>query len=511
MSSQSGPSAAPLTGIGLIGAAIVLSLANFMVVLDTTIANVSVPHIAGGLAVSPSQGTWVITSYAVAEAITVPLTGWLVQRFGGVKVFLFAMLGFGAFSLLCGLAPTFSTLVAFRVLQGLCGGPIMPTSQTLLLTIFPKERSGQALGIWSMTVVVGPIAGPLLGGTISDNIGWSWIFFINIPVALGVAFGAWKLLRAHDTPTRRVPVDYVGLGLLILWVGSLQIMLDKGKELEWFASTTIIGLAIVAAIGFVSFLIWELTSENPIVNLRIFRHRGFVVGVTTLSVTFGTFFATVVLIPLWLQTSIGYTATWAGYASAFNGALAVVMSPIVAKLMGKIDLRALISFGVCGVGVIGLWRAHFTTDITFWGVALTFLVQGFFLPFFFVPTTALTLSSVLPEETASAAGLSNFLRTCGAAFATSIMTTAWDDTGTEKRSLLVGHLNGVQQTAESLTAHGFTYDQAIGQIDRLVQVQSTMLATNHLFLVSSVLFALAASVVWLAPKPKHAAPAGGGH
>ena len=508
--SNPGPAPNPLVGPALIGAAVVLSLANFMVVLDTTIANVSVPHIAGGLAVSPSQGTWVITSYSVAEAITVPLTGWLVQRFGGVKVFLFAMLGFGAFSLMCGLAPSFSMLVAFRVLQGLCGGPIMPTSQTLLLTIFPKERSGQALGIWSMTVVVGPIAGPLLGGTISDTIGWNWIFFINIPVALAVAFGAWTLLRRHDTATRRVPVDYVGLGLLILWVGSLQIMLDKGKELEWFSSTTIVALAIVAAIGFLSFLIWELTSENPIVNLRIFRHRGFVAGVITLSLTFGTFFSTVVLIPLWLQTSIGYTATWAGYASAFNGVLAVVMSPIVAKLMGKFDLRVLISFGVVGIGMIGLWRSHFTTDITFWGVALTFLAQGFFLPFFFVPTTALTLSSVRPEETASAAGLSNFMRTVGAAFATSIMTTAWDNVGTAKRSLMVGHLNDVAQTTGSLTGKGLSHDQAIGQINQLVQVQSTMLATNQLFLTTTLIFLFAASVVWFAPKPKGPATAGGG-
>ncbi|CAN7232926.1 DHA2 family efflux MFS transporter permease subunit [Phenylobacterium sp. LjRoot225] len=511
MSAQ-GATPQPLTGAALLGAAVLLSLANFMVVLDTTIANVSVPHIAGGLAVSPSQGTWVITSYSVAEAITVPLTGWLVQRFGGVKVFVVALLGFGLFSMACGLAPSFSLLVAFRVLQGLCGGPIMPTSQTLLLYIFPKHRSAQALGIWSMTVVVGPIAGPLLGGIISDTIGWSWIFFINIPVAIAVAIGAWTVLRSRETQTRRVPVDYVGLALLVVWVGSLQIMLDKGKELEWFASTTIIGLAVVAAIGFASFLIWELTAENPIVDLKVFRHRGFVVGVITLSLTFGSFFATVVLIPLWLQTSIGYTATWAGYASAMNGVLAVVMSPIVARLMGKVDPRALISFGIAGLAMIGLWRSQFTTDLTFWGIAITFLAQGFFVPFFFVPTTGLTLSSVRPEETASAAGLSNFLRTCAAAFATSIMTTIWDNTATAKRSLLVGHLNDVPATIGTLGGRGFSPDQALGQIDRLVQVQSTMLATNHLFLIGATLFATAASVVWLAPKPRRGgAPMGGGH
>jgi DHA2 family multidrug resistance protein len=501
-----------LVGGQLWGAALLLSLANFMVVLDTTIANVSVPHIAGGLAVSPSQGTWVITSYSVAEAITVPLTGWLVQRFGGVKVFVVAMCGFGLFSLLCGFAPSFGMLVALRVLQGLCGGPIMPTSQTLLLGLFPREKSGQALGIWSMTTIVAPIAGPLLGGTISDTIGWSWIFFINIPVALGVALGSWSILKSHDTPTRRAPVDYVGLLLLIVWVGCLQVMLDKGKELEWFASKTIITLAIVAAIGFVSFLIWELTSENPIVDLKIFRHRGFVVGVIIISVTFGTYFSSVVLIPLWLQTSIGYTATWAGYASSLNGCLAVLMSPVVARLTGKMDLRLLISFGVTWIAAVTFWRTHFTTDANFLAIAAPFLVQGFAMPFFFVPGTGLTLSSVEPQEVASAAGLSNFLRTSSAAFATSIMTTAWENTTTAKRSELVGRLHDMPAAVSALAKSGLSPDQATGQIDQIVQVQATMLATNQLFFIMMFLFLFAASIVWLAPKPKRTGgPPAGGH
>jgi DHA2 family multidrug resistance protein len=453
----------------------------------------------------------VITSYSVAEAITVPLTGWLVQRFGAVKVFVTAMIGFGVFSMACGLAPSFSALVGLRVLQGLCGGPIMPTSQTLLLDTFPKEKAGQALGIWSMTTVVAPIAGPLLGGTISDTIGWSWIFFINIPVALGVAFGAWRLLSRLDAHTRRVPVDYVGLGLLIVWVGALQIMLDKGKELEWFASTTIVGLAVVAAIGFVCFLIWELTAENPIVDLKVFRHRGFVVGSLTLSLTFGTYFSTVVLIPLWLQTSIGYTATWAGYASAFNGVLAVLVSPFVGRAVGKVDPRLLVSFGVCWIAMVSFWRAHFVADANFWAIALPFLIQGFGIPFFFVPTMGLTLSSVQPQEMASAAGISIFMRTCSAAFATSIMTTVWENTATEKRSQIVGRMNDVPGSVDALTSHGLTAGQATGQIDHLVQVQATMLATNQMFLFVCGLLLFVATFVWLAPKPKRpeGAPVGG--
>ena len=200
---------APLTGAPLFIAALLLGLANFMVVLDTTIANVSVPHIAGALAVSPSQGTWVITSYAVAEAITVPLTGWLAQRFGPVKVFAMGMAGFGLFSMLCGLAPSFGLLVAFRIAQGLCGGPIMPMSQTLLLHIFPKDKGAQALGLWSMTTVVAPIAGPILGGLISDNMHWGWIFFINIPVAALVGVFAYRILIAHEPGTRRVAVSWL--------------------------------------------------------------------------------------------------------------------------------------------------------------------------------------------------------------------------------------------------------------------------------------------------------------
>jgi DHA2 family multidrug resistance protein len=509
--SPSADAPAPLTGASLYIAALFLGLANFMVVLDTTIANVSVPHIAGALAVSPSQGTWVITSYSVAEAITVPLTGWLAQRFGAVKVFAAGMAGFGFFSMMCGLAPSFGLLVAFRVAQGLCGGPIMPMSQTLLLHIFPKDRGAQALGLWSMTTVVAPIAGPILGGVISDNMHWSWIFYINIPVAAVVGVVAFRMLIAHDTATRRVPVDYVGLSLLIVWVAAMQIMLDKGKELDWFASPTIVVLAVIAAIGFAAFLIWELTSDNPVVDLRIFRHRGFVVGVAVLSLTFGAFFASVVLIPLWLQTTMGYTATWSGYAGCLNGVLAVIMSPIVARMVGKVDIRALVSIGVFWMAGVALWRAFFTTDVTFWDIALPQFVLGFGMPFFFIPTTALSLSSVLPEETAAAAGRQNFLRTTSAAFATSIMTTAWDNTANAKRSLLAGALPHPERTLERMTSAGLSPDQALRQLEAMVHTQAVMISTNAMFLAAAAVFVLAATLIWVAPKPQRVAAPGGGH
>ena len=513
MANAASPAASPppLTGGALILAAVCLAFTNFMVILDTTIANVSVPHIAGELAVSPAQGTWVITSYAVAEAITVPLTGWLANRFGVVRVFVTCLMGFGFCSMLCGLAPSFGLLVLFRVMQGLCGGPMMPMSQTLLMSIFPRDKSAQALGIWSMTIVVAPICGPLLGGYISDNLHWSWIFLINVPVAAGISLLAGRIFSSRETATRRVPVDYVGLVLLIVFVGSLQIMLDKGKELDWFGSPVIVGLAIAAVVGFVAFLIWELTSENPIVNLRVFRHRGFVVGVWTLSLAFGSFFSMVVLLPLWLQTNMGYTASWAGYAACLNGFSAVVMSPIVARLVGKVDLRALVAFGVLWLSMIAFWRSGFTTQATFWQIALPQLVLGVGIPFVFIPTTTLSLSSVPPEETAAAAGMQNFLRTTAAAFATSIMTTSWENTASVKRAELAGALNDPQGVQSTLVAQGFTPDQALNQIDAIAQTQAVMLSTNQMFLTVTLVLILAAMLIWVAPNVKRTGAGGGAH
>ncbi|HWE47403.1 MAG TPA: DHA2 family efflux MFS transporter permease subunit [Caulobacteraceae bacterium] len=504
---------APLKGAALLLAGFLLAIGNFMVVLDMTIANVSVQTIAGGLAVSPSQGTWVITSYSVAEAIVVPLTGWLAQRFGAVKVFIMGMLGFGICSALCGLAPSLGFLVLFRVMQGLCGGPIMPMSQTLLMRIFPPQMRGQAMGIWAMTTVVAPIAGPILGGVICDSAGWPWIFYINVPVAAICGFFAYRTFVGRDTPVEKRPFDLMGLILLVVFVGALQIMLDRGKELDWFSSPTIVVLAVVAVIGFVAFLIWELTAAHPIVNLRVFRHPGFRTAVITISLTFGAFFSSIVLIPLWLQINMNYTASWAGYAAAWGGVLAVVMSPIVPRLMQRFDLRALVSFGVIWLAVVSLIRAGLNTNATYWDIALPFIAQGVAMPFFFIPTTALALSSVLPQETASAAGLSNFMRTLSAAFATAIVTTLWEDTGNRNHETLASTLPNPEATISTIMNGGSTRDQALNQLDLVTQGQAVMLATDEMFRITAVVFVIAAILIWLAPKPKVVGNplAGGGH
>ena len=501
----------PLKGSALVLAGFLLTVGNFMVVLDMTIANVSVPNIAGGLAVASNQGAWVITSYSVAEAIVVPLTGWLASRFGAVRVFVAGMIGFGICSALCGLAPSLGFLVLFRVMQGICGGPIMPMSQTLMMRVFPPQQRGQAMGLWSMTTVVAPIAGPILGGYLCDTAGWPWVFLINVPVAAICAFFAWRMLASQETPTERRPIDFVGLSLLILFVGSLQIMLDKGKELDWFGSPVIVSLAVAAAIGFASFLIWELTDKHPIVDLRVFRHRGFTGAVLTNAITFGTFFSTILLGPLWLQTNMGYTATWAGLTTALGGVFAVVMSPIVPRLMQRFDARVLVSIGVAGLGVVAFLRAHFASNADYWTIALTYLAQGFAMPFFFVPTTQIALSSVLPSETASAAGLSNFLRTLSAAFCGAITLTLWDNASSRNHSNMAGALNDPLGTLSRLLHMGLSRDQALAQLDNMTQSQAVMLAADQMFFLMTLVFLFAACVVWISPQPKiFGAPGGGG-
>jgi len=499
-SAPKAPDNIELTGLPMILAVVTLAFANFMVVLDMTIANVSVPNIAGGLAVSPSEGTWVITSYAVAEAITVPLTGWLAGRFGAARVFVTCIGLFGLCSFLCGIAPSLGWLVVFRVLQGLSGGPMMPMSQTLLQRLVPPRLRPQTMGLWAVTTLIAPVLGPVLGGTISDAFGWSWVFFINVPVAVLLVVVALRTLPLKES-TQRLPVDFVGLGLLITWVGSLQIMLDKGQELDWFNSPMVVGLLIVAVVGFISFLIWELTDEHPIVDLRIFRHRGFSTACFAMTLAFAGMFSANVLVPLWLQTNQGYPASWAGYVTGFNGTLAIVTAPIVAGLVAKVDPRRLVTLGILWMAGVMFWRSNFTQGLSFWQLVGPQLAQGPGMPMFFIPIMSLAMATLLPSELAGGAGLLNFVRTTAGAFATSVTTTSWANSATVARTAFVGRLNNAEGVVGQMQSAGMTHGQALGNLDNLVQSQAVMVSTNQVFLAISILMALSVIAIWFGPKP----------
>jgi MFS transporter, DHA2 family, multidrug resistance protein len=506
------PAFAPLTGGQLVLGTIALSLATFMNVLDTSIANVSIPAIAGDMGVSPAQGTWVITSFAVANAISVPLTGWLTQRFGQVRLFTASVLLFVLASWLCGLAPNIGMLIAFRVLQGLVAGPMIPLSQTLLLASYPAAKAGTAMAMWAITVLVAPVAGPLLGGWITDNISWPWIFYINIPVGLFAAGLTWSIYRTRDPGPRRVPLDYVGLALLILFVGAMQIMIDKGKELDWFASGQIVTLAVVAIVSFLFFLAWELTDKHPIVDLRLFAQRNFVTGTMSLSIAYGLFFGNVVLLPLWLQQYMGYTATWAGLATAPVGILAIILSPWVGKNVSKIDPRKLATVSFIGFAFILWMRSHFNTQADFTTILIPTVLQGAAMAFFFIPLQAIVFSGLTPDKMPSAAGLSNFVRITAGAVGTSLFTTLWESRATLHHAQLTESVNlgnnAATQTLGQLAAAGMSNEQALANINRTIDQQAYTMAVTDMFYLSGVLFFLLIAVIWLA-KPKQGAAAGG--
>ena len=337
----------PLEGGKLVLATIAVALATFMNVLDTSIANVAIPTISGNLGVSVDEGTWVITVFAAANAVSIPLTGWLTQRIGQVKLFVGAILMFVLASWLCGIAPTLPILLVARIFQGAVAGPLIPLSQAILLGSYPKEKASTALALWAMTATVGPIAGPALGGWITDSYSWSWIFYINIPVGLFAAGVTWMIYRTRESPTRKPPIDVVGLGLLIAWVASLQIMLDKGKDLDWFSSPVIVVLGIIALISFAFFLVWELTEENPIVDLRLFQQRNFLGGTIAISVAYGVFFGNLVLLPQWMQEYLNYRSVDAGLVTAPLGIFAVMLAPVMGRVLPRSRRARHRDAGVC--------------------------------------------------------------------------------------------------------------------------------------------------------------------
>ena len=504
----------PLEGGALALLTLALSMATFMQVLDTTIANVAIPTIAGNLGASNSQGTWVITSFGVANAISVPLTGWLAKRLGEVRLFLWSTTLFVIASWLCGMAPSLELLILFRVLQGAVAGPMIPLSQSLLLANYPPSKRSMALSLWSMTVIVAPIFGPILGGWISDNYHWGWIFFINVPLGIVVLLLCARLLRGRETQTERRPIDGVGLTLLVLGIGALQLMLDRGKELDWFSSTEVIVLAVVAVVGIIALIIWELTDDNPIVDLSLFAHRNFAIGVGCISLAYLLYFGTIVLLPQLLQTQLGYTATWAGLAAASVGILPVFLSPIIGKNAHRLDMRVLVTISFLVYAICFYARTWFTPQMSMASVVWPQFWQGLAVACFFMPLTTISFSGLKPHQLASASSLSNFLRTLSGSIGASIINTLWERREAVHHEWLTEAINPYnptsQQALAALQSAGFSSDQGSAYLAREITRQGFLLGSNEIFGLSALLFLGLTLVVWLAKPPFHPAGAGGG-
>ncbi len=497
--------APPLLGGRKVLTAVALALGTFMQVLDTTIANVSIPTISGNLGVSTDQGTWVITSFAVANGVSVPLTGWLMQRFGVVRTFVVSVALFTIASLLCGLAWSLPSLIAFRVLQGGVSGPMIPGSQALLINVFGPNKRNTALALWSITTLVAPIAGPLLGGYISDNYVWPWIFFINVPVGVFCAILCWNNLKAQETPTRKLPIDRIGLFLLFIWVGALQIMLDKGKDLDWFNSPTIVILVVVTLIAFAAWLIWELTEKHPIVDLSLFKSRNFALGTLALCLGYAAFFGNVVLMPLWLQSYLGYTATWAGLVAAPSGVTAVLTSLVVGRLMRRFDPRVLAATAFALFAASYFMRAQLTADSSFLVFVAPQLVQGLAMGLFFVTMLAVIFDGLPAPKVPAASGLSNFLRITAGSFAVSLTTTFWDRREALHQSQLAETVTqyapAYQQSLAQLHQFGFTDQGAAGAMTQTLVGQSYLLSSLDLFYFSAWLCVALIPLCFLVPRP----------
>jgi DHA2 family multidrug resistance protein len=382
---------------------------------------------------------------------------------------------------------------------------MIPGSQALLISVFGPAKRPLALTIWSLTTLMAPIAGPLLGGYISDNYMWQWIFLINVPVGIVCVLICWNNLKSQETPTRKLPIDSVGLALLFVWVGALQIMLDKGKDLDWFNSPTIVILLVVTVVAFVAWLIWNLTEKHPIVDLSLFKSRSFALGTVAMCLGYAVFFGNIVLMPLWLQSYLGYTATWAGLVSAPSGMTAVITSLFVGRLMRRHDPRMLAASAFGFYAISYFMRAGLTTDASFFAFVAPQLVQGFAMGLFFVTLLAVIFDGLPPEKIPAASGLSNFLRITASSFATSLTTTFWDRRETLHQTHLADTISvyapAYQQSLAQLHQFGLTDQAAAGAMTRGLISQSYLLSSLDLFYLSGWLCVLLIPLCFLVRRP----------
>jgi DHA2 family multidrug resistance protein len=503
----------PLHGGKLFFLTVAIATASFMEILDMTIVNVSVPSISGSLGVTTSEGTWAVSSYMLAAAVMQPLSGWIARRFGEVRTFVSSILLFMIFSAVCGLANSLPMLVAARLIQGLVSGPMMSVAQAILLRNYPIERRGMALGLWSMVIMIAPIFGPIIGGWITDNFSWPWLFYINLPVGAFSAVASWSILRHRESKTVKLPIDGMGLALLVIGVGSLQFMLDNGNEKDWFNSPVILAAAVTSIIAISFFIPWELTDKHPVVDLRLFGRRNFRVGTLAVGMAFFAFSGVNIIFPLWLQTTVGYTATWAGFAVAPVGLLGLIVAPIVGRNMMRLNLRLAASFAFCVFGFSVFWTATLNDSASFIQFATPRFLQGLGMAFFFLPLNQILMSGIAPNELASASGVSNFVRTMSGSFATAITVWIWNRRSDYHHAVLTEHINNAAhswtQYQAQLAAHGIQGIGASEYVNQVISNQASTLGVNDVFNMLGLLYLILIPFVWFAKPPfgARAAPA----
>ncbi len=497
----------PLGLISLILVTFSLSIGTFMQILDTSIANVAIPTIAGNLGVSANDGSWIITSFSISNGIVLPLTGWLASRWGSVRVFAVSTALFSVASWLCGFSTSLGMLVFFRVVQGAVSGSLIPLSQALLLQVYPQERRGEALGIWVTIVAVSPVIGPVLGGWITDNYSWQWIFYINIPFGFLSCFLTWHILKDRETSKERKPLDVLGIFLLIVGIGCLQVFLDRGNDWDWFRSPAIRVLSVTSFIAFTFFIIQELYCDYAVLDFSLFRNKNYLYSNIAMSLSYFIFFGALVVQPLWLQKDQGYTPFMAGLYLMPMGILPVLLSQPLGAVISHLSLRFLVTIGFILFAITFFWDANFTTQVSFEILSLNRLLMGLALTFYFTPLTGLSLVGIPPEKFASASGIFTFLRmVAGGGVGTSLYVTFFSRRGifhharltevvTSYRAPVREYFRDVHQ---ELGLQGLPQAQFV---DDVVQQQADMMAINELFWVSAWMMLFLIPIVWLCKEP----------
>jgi DHA2 family multidrug resistance protein len=505
--------------------AISVMFATFMEVLDTTVVNVSLPHIAGSLSATIDEATWVLTSYLVANAIVLPMTGWLASVFGRKNLLMASVVGFTAASFLCGLAPNLGSLIFFRIVQGATGGALQPLSQAVLLEAFPPHERGKAMGFWGQGIVVAPILGPVLGGWLTDNYSWRWVFYINIPV--GIASIVMTKMFIFDPPYIRGGekrrVDYWGLGMLAVGIGALQYVLDKGQEDDWFSSRTIITLTAIAVVTLVVFIIHELHVKDPVVDLRVFMKRSFAVGVFLMTVLGFVMYGSMVLLPVMLQTLLGYPSVQAGIAMAPRGLGAFFMMQITGQLVGRVDPRKLLTAGLIVGGVTLLWLSNLNLQAGYWDVFWPQCIQGFGMSLLFVPLTTIAMDPIPRETMGNATSLFNLMRNLGGSVGIAMTGTMLARQSQATTSLLGANVTAYNATSQQMF-EGLRGAMMAGGADAvtatsraqammfgLVQRHAAMVAFVGIFQLMGIAFIALVPLVLLMKRPKSARPAAGAH